>query len=118
MRKEEHIAMNQNPYNRPNQYYSQPVYNRPIYQEPIKKTNGVGIAALCCGIAGFFINPIYLVSLAAVILGIVGLCMKGKSKGMAVAGLILGICACICQLIIDIIVTVFSFGIGFITFFI
>lgn len=113
MRKEDNIIMNQNQYNGSNQYYSQPVY-----QPPVKTTNGVGIAALVCGIAGFFINPLYLVSAAAIILGIVGLCLKGKSKGTAIAGLILGICACAIQLIIDIIITVFSFGVGFFTFFI
>jgi len=49
---------------------------------------GMGIAALCCGILGFFFLP-FLLGPLAIIFGALGL--KNSGKGMAIAGLILGI---------------------------
>jgi hypothetical protein len=53
-------------------------------------TNGLAIAALCCGIAGF----VPLASVAAIVMGIVALNQLRdrvqRGKGMAVAGLVLG----------------------------
>ncbi len=85
--------------------------------EEQNKSNSVAIAALCCGIACFFINPLYLTCLAAIILGIVGLCKPGK-KLLAGLGLGLGIAGTIAQFIVDCIITVLSFGVGMFTFFI
>ena len=70
------------------------------YQVTQKKTSGVAIAAFVCGLVSFLCcNPFYLVSLAAVILGIIGLCTAAEPKWMTITGLILGAVAipiCIC----------------------
>ncbi len=79
------------------------------YQAP-QKESGVGVAAMICGIVSFLCNPFYLVVMAAVILGIVGIATaNGRPKGMAITGLILGIVATGCQIIIDIL----TLGVGF-----
>tara|TARA_B110000211_G_C13779960_1_gene421453 strand:+ start:170 stop:493 length:324 start_codon:yes stop_codon:yes gene_type:complete len=49
---------------------------------------GMGIAALCCGILGFFFLP-FLLGPLAIIFGALGL--KNRGRGMAIAGLVLGI---------------------------
>jgi len=77
---------------------------------------GISIAALVCGIVCFFFNPLYLVCLAAIVLGIVGLCKPG-SKSMAGWGLGLGIIGGIAQFALDLLITIFSFGLGFFSFF-
>lgn len=87
--------------------------------EQTNKASGVSVAALICGIFGFFCSPFYLVNLAAIILGIVGLATaNGRPKGMATAGLILGITGAIWQFVMDIILTIFTMGFGGISFFI
>ncbi|MDG1348550.1 MAG: DUF4190 domain-containing protein [Flavobacteriales bacterium] len=48
---------------------------------------GMGIAALCCGILGFFFLP-FLLGPLAIIFGALGL--KNSGRGMAIAGLVLG----------------------------
>ena len=108
--------MNQdyNNYNQqPQQPYQQPQQTYYVPQQPAPKTtnnsNGVGLASFICGLACFICNPLYLVCLAAIILGIVGLCQAGKPKGFAIAGLILGIVGTGAQLIFDIL----TMGIGF-----
>jgi hypothetical protein len=68
----------------------QPVYQQPAYQE---HTSGMAVAALVTGIVGFFLSPL---SVLAIIFGAVGISQCGKDpylkgKGMAVAGLVLGI---------------------------
>ena len=79
------------------------------------KASGVAVASLVCGIAGFFCNPLSLVCLAAIVLGIVGLATAGsRPKGTAVAGLCLGIAGAICQFIADLILSVFTLGMSFI----
>ena len=79
-----------------------------------KKTSGLAIAALICGIVSNlpFLNPLYLPSLAAVILGIVGL-TRPSGKVMAIVGLILGAIALIGGLVWDIIMLPITFGVGF-----
>jgi hypothetical protein len=57
----------------------------------VPKTNGAAIASLVCGILGCV--P-FVTSLAAIILGVVGIGgsrKTGSGKGMAIAGIILGI---------------------------
>jgi uncharacterized membrane protein YvbJ len=60
-----------------------------------ERTSGMAITALIMGILGFFINPL---AILAVIFGIIGLNQTNKDpslkgRGMAVAGLVLGIVA-------------------------
>ena len=79
-----------------------------------KKSNGVSVAALVCGIVSFCCcNPLYLVSVAAVVLGIVGLTKKDSSNGMAIAGIILGALSVIICIIIDILLLPFTLGTSF-----
>ena len=82
---------------------------------PEKKSNGVGLASLICGLVSFFgcCNPFYLVSLAAIILAIVALAQRGGGKGMAIAGLILGILAIMIWVVLDILLIPVTFGFSF-----
>lgn len=82
------------------------------------KNNGAGVASLICGIVGFFFNPLGLVPLAAIITGIVGIAAKDKPKGMAIAGLILGLVAGCSQIFMDVFITAITAGLGFFAFFI
>ena len=84
------------------------------------KTHGVAIAALVCGIVSWFINPLYLVVLAAIVLGIVGLIItKGSTnKILSGVGLGLGVLGMIVQIILDIIITFFTGGLGVCSLFI
>ena len=83
-----------------------------------KKVSSVcSIIALVCGIVAYFFNPCYLPCLAAVILGIVGLCRKESLKGMAIAGIILGAVAVPAQIIADTIITILTAGLGFFVYF-
>lgn len=97
-----------------NQNYNQPPQTpQPVVQNNNTTSNGVGIASFICGLSCFLCNPLYLVCLAAIVLGIVGLCQAGKSKGFAIAGLILGIVGSVTQFILDLILSVFTFGLSF-----
>jgi len=59
-----------------------------VYLQPQKQpTNGLGVASLICGIVGLCT---FLPSIAAVILGAIGM-RKPYGKGLAIAGLIIGI---------------------------
>ena len=63
------------------------------YVEPVKTGNsGVAIAALICGIVSLIscCNLFYIFSIAAIVLGIIGLCQTNRPKGMAIAGLVMG----------------------------
>ena len=102
-----------------NQYAAQrPAYS-PIYQQqPVKTTSGAATAALICGILALFVNPMYIISLVAIITGFVGISAKPENKSSAIGGLILGFVSLFIQLIADIIITIFSFGFGFFSFFI
>ncbi len=91
--------MNYTPDNNVNNVNNAPNNNA---QPPKNSPSGVSIASLCCGIAGFCINPFYLVNLAAIVTGIIGLASKdGKPKGMAIAGLCLGVFGAMCQFVVD-----------------
>ena len=90
------------------------VQNQPAKPAEKKKHSGVAIAALICGIAGFFFNPLYAVTLAAIVLGIIGIATaKDRPKGLAVTGLVLGCIALPTQLGIDLVMSVFTFGLSF-----
>ncbi|MBP5492778.1 MAG: hypothetical protein J6Y08_08030 [Clostridiales bacterium] len=70
----------------------------------------VCVLALVFGILGFFFNPLYLISLTAIILGVIGHANQGSKKTLGMIGWILGICSFVTQLILDIFCT-FGFGI-------
>jgi uncharacterized membrane protein YvbJ len=66
-----------------------------VPQRPLEtaRTSGLAIASLVLGIAGFLINPL---SILAIIFGAIAMSQTGrnpnlKGRGMAVAGLVLGI---------------------------
>lgn len=83
----------------------------PPASEPLaKQNNGVGLAALIVGIVALFfaIIPIlsfiaWLPALAAIVLGIVGLVLKGRKKLFAGLGLGLGIVAWIVAIIVSVV---------------
>ena len=85
-----------------------------------KKASGVALAAFICGIVGICCcNPMYLMNLAAIVLGIVGIATAhDRPKGMAIAGLCMGIGGILLQFVADLLITIFSFGTGFFSFFI
>ena len=87
----------------------------PAPQKPEKKkASGVALASFICGVVGVLFNPFYGVSLAAIILGIVGIATaKDRPKGMAIAGLIIGCVVLPVQLVLDIILSMFTFGLSF-----
>jgi|O827metagenome_2_1110793.scaffolds.fasta_scaffold117090_1 energy-converting hydrogenase Eha subunit C len=89
------------------------------YNAPIPQKNGLCTAALVLGIASFFVDPMYLVSLTGLILGIVGITRKPTptNKSCGVWGIILSSCGFVVQLILDILLSVFSAGIGAFSFF-
>ena len=83
---------------------SPPLYTPPAGPNPVepgvKQNNGVGLAALIVGIVAlvFAIIPVvsfiaWLPALAAIVLGIVGLVLKGRKKLLAGLGLGLGVVA-------------------------
>lgn len=78
--------------------------------------NTIGMVGMILGILGFFFNPLYLVSVAAIILSIIGVCKKNAPKGLAIAGIILGGISMACQGIVDFLLTIFT-GIGIISIF-
>lgn len=87
--------------------------------EEKKHNDGLAIAALVCGIVSFCCcNPLYLVSVAAIILGIVALVKKTESKAMSIVGLCLGGASILIGFCADLILTIASMGAGFPVFFI
>lgn len=97
------------------QYYISPQQEYQYqYQPPQKeKGNGLSIASMVCGLVAFFCcNPLYMVSTAAVILGIVALCVN-RSKGMAITGIVLGALSVIIWVVIDILLAPFTLGVSF-----
>lgn len=88
---------NQNNYEA-NETYSNDPYS---YNPEPQKNSGMGIASLVVGICAFFINPLYICSLLAVIFGIIGVNVKGSKKGCAIAGIICGGAAIIVHIIFD-----------------
>lgn len=108
----------QNAYdNNPNFYennganYNQDEYEGGYY-DPYNYTpgpqqeSGLGIAGMVLGICAFFINPLAICSILAIVFGIIGACKQNAKKGCAIAGIILG---CI-TIIWDLILTIFSGG--------
>lgn len=87
-------------------YYQNP---QPVNAAP---ANGdyrtVCILALIFGCVAMVFDPFYLTSIAAIVLGVIGHLNSKFSKGMAIAGWILGIVSICVQIPIDIL----TFGMG------
>ena len=89
---------------------------QPVYSQPAQGAASGGdyktvcLLSLIFGGSCFLINPLYLISLAGLVLGIIGIICSQKYKTWAVIGMILSIVGCICQIIIDIFCTL-GFGI-------
>ena len=72
------------------------------FEAPVRSGGpGMGIAALCCGILGFFFLP-FLLGPLAIVFGVLGL--KNDGRGMAIAGLILGIIQVLLVLVVILII--------------
>ncbi len=87
--------------------------------EPVKEKSGICTAALVLGIVSFFINPLYLVSITGLILGIVGINKKPVPVNRNLGGWGIGLsgASILIQLILDIIITICTAGMGFVSFF-
>ena len=77
----------------------------------------VSIMAFVFGLVGFVLNPLYLISLAAIILGVIGQINNMSKRSLAIAGWILGIISLFCQLAFDFICAASTCGVGAIAIF-
>jgi hypothetical protein len=94
-----------------------PVYPpaQPPYQQPVavpSKTNGPGIAALIVGgvsLVGAFVPFLNyatgFIAFVGLVLGIIALFLKGKSKGVAIAGTIVSFVALVLSIVLAIVYT-------------
>ena len=94
----------------PGQTEPLPPYVPPAGPDGPRQGNGVGLAALIVGIVALVLAVIPVVSfvaflpaLAAIALGIVGLTLRGRSRGTSIAGLILGGVALLVAIVISVI---------------
>lgn len=108
-------------YAEPQQDYAEPQFD---YAEPqtdyaapqpivpqTEKT--IGLVSLILGGVAFLINPLYGLSIAAIITGAVGIATAGgRPKTKATIGLILGIVSILFQCVLDMLVTILTMGIG------
>lgn len=78
--------------------------------------DGLCVASFVLGIVGFFINPIYVVSILAIVFGAIGLNSKGPNAKKAEIGLILGVIAICVQIALDVVLTLFTAGLGGVSF--
>ena len=101
-------------YNVPQPYIPQQQYYAPPQYDTSK--DGICMAALILGIVAFFINPIYAVSILAIIFGAMGMNSRSINASKAKVGLILGIASIGVQFIFDLLITIFTFGVGGISF--
>lgn len=74
--------------------------------------DGMCMASLILGIVGFFINPVYICSILAIVFGAIGMKSEGQNAGKAKVGLILGIVAIGIQILADTIITIITLGAG------
>ncbi|MBO4686998.1 MAG: zinc ribbon domain-containing protein [Clostridiales bacterium] len=108
----------------PNSQYYEPANTVPFnakdqaaYQQQLLRGNrpdyeNVCVLALVFGILGFFLNPLYLVSVAAIVLGIIGHANNGSKKTLGMVGWILGLSALVVQLFFDFMCAATTCGIG------
>ena len=91
----------------------------PIQTTPPENNNSskdsLAIASLVLGIVGIFVNPLYLISVLAIIFGAIGMSSEVHG-GKAKAGLILGIVGIFVQIVVDLILTIFTAGMGGVSF--
>ena len=91
--------------------YTAPTYSQPAYIQP--QANGLAIGAMITGIAGLVgllcFGILLPCSIAAIILGVIGR-KKEYQKGMATAGLIMGITGVV---LVVVIVCIFFLALGF-----
>ncbi len=80
-----------------------------------EKKNGLSLASLICGIVSLCCcNPLYLASLAGLILGLISLFNKKTgSKWMGIVGIILSVLSVGIGVLVDIILLPFTFGASF-----
>ena len=109
-------------YETPN--YETPDYEMPDYDynpEPVvpQTEKTIGLVSLILGAVAFFINPLYGLSIAAIVCGAIGIATaKGAPKTKAIVGLILGIVSLLLQCTLDTIITLLTMGMGGISVFI
>ena len=81
--------------------------------QPVKRTSGMAVAALVCGICGLLFGWLiglgFLLQLLGIIFGGVGISQTGKDpntggKGMAIAGLVMGIIGMVLWVIVFVII--------------
>ncbi|MGG7465616.1 MULTISPECIES: MmpS family transport accessory protein [unclassified Plantibacter] len=89
-----------------------PAYAPQPGNAPVKTGNGLGVAALVIGIIaliGSFIPFLNygtgFLAFIALVLGVIGLVQKGKSKGTAIAGTIIAVIALILSIVLAIVYT-------------
>ena len=88
--------------------------NQVTPQQPKDDKKGLCITSLVLGLVSFFCcNPLYLVSVAAIITGIIGATSNSPSKGMAIAGAVIGGASILICIIVDICLIPFTFGASF-----
>ena len=87
-----------------------------IVVENNNSKDGLCTAALVLGIIAFFINPLYILSILAIIFGAIGSGKNSSKKGSARVGIVLGIISLIIQFSLDLVITIFTFGMGGISF--
>lgn len=68
------------------------IFNSHIFWRNNMKLNVCGLISMILGIIGLFIFPLWF-GIASMVLGIIGVATAGieKGKGMAIAGLVLGV---------------------------
>ncbi len=71
---------------------------------------GLAITGMILGIVAFFFNPVYVLSILAIVFGSMGL--KSSKRGMAMAGLICGIASLVGQITFDVVFTILTLGGG------
>jgi hypothetical protein len=91
----------------------QPSFEPPVGTEEPRRFNGVGLAALIVGAVALLLAFLpfgsfaaFLPALAAIVLGIVGLALRNRRRGMAVAGLILGGVALVVAIVLSVIAAI------------
>ena len=73
---------------------------------------GFCIAALVLGIVALFLNPCYIVSILAIVFGFVGQGKNNSKKALAIWGWALGFASILVQVVADILLSIFSGGMG------
>lgn len=79
-----------------------------------EKASPVALISFICGlVSAVCLNPCYLTSVAAIVLGIVGLAKNKNPKWMSITGIAVGAGAIIVWLILDTIMAPFTLGLTY-----